>query len=213
MANFLLGKFLIIPGILIVLTFHSYIRAVTAYKLGDKSQKMQGNLTMDPFAHIDIIGFIMLVLAGFGWGKDAQVNKYAFKNAKKDNIKVTLAGLFSFLFVAIIAALLYMFCFVMSIKYNNEVMQIITLIVSGIMTVAINLFVFNLIPMPGLDMFRLLEDLKPAVAYKILGFVSQYQMIILLAIIFLAGKILAIPNLIIMGIIMKIAGAIFGIIF
>ncbi|MGL5617073.1 MAG: site-2 protease family protein [Sarcina sp.] len=204
MANYLLRMFLVIPGILIVLTFHSYIRARVAYALGDKSQKMQGNLSLDPFAHIDILGFVMLVIAGFGWGKDAQVNKYAFKNAKKDNIKVTLAGLFSFLIVAIVAGIIFGGCLLLDIKYNNDIIQIIMLVFQMTMTVAVNLFVFNLIPMPGLDMFRLLEDLKPQVAYKILGFVSQYQLLILIAIILLARSILTIPNMIVLTIIQKI---------
>lgn len=211
MSSFLLRKLLIIPGILIVFTFHSYIRALVAYKLGDKSQKAQGNLSLDPFVHIDILGFIMIVLAGFGWGKDTDVNKYAFKNAKKDNLKVTFAGLSSFLIVAVISAVLAMLFFLLSMNYNSVILQIIFEIFMATMGVAINLFVFNLIPMPGLDMFRILEDTKPKTAYKILSFVSQYQMLILLAIILLASRILIYPNIIVQTIVLKIASAIFGI--
>ncbi|MFR5264356.1 site-2 protease family protein [Clostridium sp.] len=211
MSNFLLEKFLIIPGILIVFTFHSFIRALIAYKLGDKSQKMQGNLSLDPFVHIDIIGFIMIVLAGFGWGKDAEINKYAFKNSKKDNLKVSLAGLFSFLIVAIVAAIITILCINLEFSFNNTIMQIITTIFLLTMQVAINLFVFNLIPMPGLDMFRILEDVKPKWAYNILNFVSQYQLLILLAIILLASRVLSYPNMIVQSFVIKIASSIFGI--
>lgn len=211
MSSFLLDKFLIIPGILIVFTFHSYIRALIAYKLGDKSQKMQGNLSLDPFVHIDIIGFIMIVLAGFGWGKDTEVNKYAFKDSKKDNLKVSLAGLFSFLIVAIVAAIITIVCIYLGAVFNNAIMQIITTIFLETMEVAVNLFVFNLIPMPGLDMFRILEDVKPKWAYSILNFVSQYQILILLAIILLAGRVLSYPNMIVRNFVVRIASAIFGI--
>lgn len=211
MSNFLLEKFLIIPGILIVFTFHSFIRALIAYKLGDKSQKMQGNLSLDPFVHIDIIGFIMIVLAGFGWGKDAEINKYAFKNSKKDNLKVSLAGLFSFLIVAIVATIITILCINLEFSFNNTIMQIITTIFLLTMQVAINLFVFNLIPMPGLDMFRILEDVKPKWAYNILNFVSQYQLLILLAIILLANRVLSYPNMIVQSFVIKIASSIFGI--
>ena len=79
------------------------------------------------------------------------------------------------------------------------------------MQVAINLFVFNLIPMPGLDMFRILEDVKPKWAYNILNFVSQYQLLILLAIILLASRVLSYPNMIVQSFVIKIASSIFGI--
>lgn len=192
-------------------TFHSYIRALIAYKLGDKSQKIQGNLSLDPFVHIDIIGFIMIVLAGFGWGKDAEINKYAFKNSKKDNLKVSLAGLFSFLIVAIVAVVITMICMYLGVVFNNVIMQIITTIFAETMGVAINLFVFNLIPMPGLDMFRILEDVKPKWAYNILNFVSQYQLLILFAIILLANRVLSYPNMVVQSFVIRIAYAIFGI--
>lgn len=203
----LLNMFLSIPAILIAFTVKEYVRARVAYKLGDKAQKLQGRLTLDPLAHIDIYGFILIVVTGFGWSKPAQVNKYAFKNQKKDSIKVTLAAMFSQLIVAFIAALVSAFLMAFAVETNNtgEIMQIITAVCWAIFTINTGLFVFNLIPIPGLEMFNLLVDLKPAIAYKIAEFTGRYNIFILLGIILFGSRLLSLPANIISGFINNLA--------
>ena len=212
MGGYLLQKFLVIPGILLAFTAKEYIRAVVAYKLGDKAQKLQGRMTLDPFAHIDIIGFVLIILTGFGWSKPSQINRYAFKKPKEDSIKVSLAAFSSYLVIAFIATLLaYIVLF--TIGTSSDVGSLLFLVLKVTAGVNISLFAFNFIPMPGLEMHTLLVEFAPSTAYKISAFTAQYQLFILLGIVFLAQYILAVPvGLVTFGI-EKIALLILGIFF
>mgnify|MGYP000180570928 CR=1 FL=1 len=75
-----------IPAILIAFTVQGYAKALVADKLGDKTPRFQGRLTLNPAAHIDLIGFIMILLAGFGWTKPLNTNPSAYKRRYKDAI-------------------------------------------------------------------------------------------------------------------------------
>ncbi|MGL5823086.1 MAG: site-2 protease family protein [Sarcina sp.] len=192
MGDFLLGKFLMIPGILILFTVKEYVRSLVAYKLGDKSQKLQGRLTLDPFAHVDFIGFIMIVLVGFGWSKPPQINRNAFKNPKKDSLKVTIAAFASYLVIALIALFIYVILIATNVL-SGALGFIVTQIFFSTALVCISLFVFNLIPMPGLEMFYIIAELNPSLAYRLMAFTAQYQLIILLVIVVAADFILTYP--------------------
>ena len=69
----ILNLLLTIPGVLIALTFHEFAHAFAANKLGDETPKLQGRLNLNPLSHIDPVGFIFLIVAGFGWGKPVQI--------------------------------------------------------------------------------------------------------------------------------------------
>ena len=86
------GTLVMLPGLILALTFHEYAHAKTADKLGDPTPESQGRLTLNPLAHMDVAGTICLLFAGFGWGKPVQVNGSYFRNPAKDNMKVALAG-------------------------------------------------------------------------------------------------------------------------
>lgn len=197
-----------IPGILIGLTFHEYAHALVADKLGDKTPKFQGRLTLNPLAHIDIIGFLMILIIGFGWAKPVETNPSAFKHYYKDDLKVSLAGplanlITAFLF-AIITAILYKFSAINSSAVGTILIQILYI------TVQLNcmLFVLNLIPIPGLDGFHILRDLFPKTFYNISDFMYRYQLIILIAFILFLGKIIMIPSLYLYNLFMNIASLI-----
>lgn len=197
-----------IPGILIGLTFHEYAHALVADKLGDKTPKFQGRLTLNPLAHIDIIGFLMILIIGFGWAKPVETNPSAFKHYYKDDLKVSLAGPFAnlitaFLF-AIITAILYKFSAINSSAVGTILIQILYI------TVQLNcmLFVLNLIPIPGLDGFHILRDLFPKTFYNISDFMYRYQLIILIVFILFLGKIIMIPSLYLYNLFMNIASLI-----
>ncbi|MGL4763250.1 MAG: site-2 protease family protein [Sarcina sp.] len=192
MGDYLLQKFLMVPAILIAFTAKEYIRAVVAYKLGDKAQKLQGRMTLDPFAHIDIIGFVLIIFTGFGWSKPSQINRYAFKKPKEDSIKVSLAAFSSYLVVAFVATLLA-YIVTLTIGVGSTAGSILFLVLKVTAGVNISLFAFNFIPMPGLEMHTLLMELAPSTAYKISAFTAQYQLFILFGIVFLAQYILAVP--------------------
>ncbi len=166
----ILNKVLIIPGILIGLTFHEYAHAFVADRLGDKTPKFQGRLTLNPFAHIDIIGFIMILLVGFGWAKPVETNPSAYRNRNRADLKVSIAGPIANLIVAFVlgflAVLLYKF-----VSYNSSnyvsVSNIIIIVLMQAVSINCMLFVFNLIPLPGLDGFHILRDIFPSIYYKV----------------------------------------------
>lgn len=213
MNNWLLDTILIIPAILIGFTFHEYAHAVVADKLGDKTPKFQGRLTLNPFVHIDIVGFIMILVMHFGWAKPVETNPSAFKNRYKDDLKVSIAGPIANLIVAFFGAILM----VILAKYGRisligmpTLYGILATIISYIISINCMLFVFNLIPIPGLDGFHILRDLFPSAYYKISDAVYRYQLIILLLFVAtpLSSYIVGIPSNFLYNIFISIARSI-----
>lgn len=198
MENVILEKILIIPAILIGLTFHEFAHGYAADKLGDKTPKFQGRLTLNPFVHIDILGFIMILLIGFGWAKPIETNPSAYKNYYKDDLIVSLAGPFANLVVAFLGAVL-MIVFLNTGFFNMAGManlaNIIYKVILAIITINCMLFVFNLLPLPGLDGFHALRDLFPSFFYKLSPSIYKYQLLILVIFIAtpLAGIIVGKP--------------------
>ena len=86
--DYLLNIILMIPGMLIAFTFHEYAHAFVADKLGDKTPRFQGRLTLNPLVHIDPMGFLAVIIFRFGWAKPVQTNPSAYKNYYKDDLKV-----------------------------------------------------------------------------------------------------------------------------
>lgn len=84
-----------LPAVIIGLTVHELAHAYTAYKLGDMTAKNDGRLTLNPLKHIDPLGFILIVIAGFGWAKPVSFNPDNLKNKHRDEILISLAGPFS----------------------------------------------------------------------------------------------------------------------
>lgn len=179
----ILSKILIIPAILVGLTVHEFAHAYVADKLGDKTPKFQGRLTLNPFSHIDIIGFVMILLIGFGWAKPVQINPSALKRGYKDEIKVSVAGVTANVITAFLFALLTAFLLKLNLVNFGDITSlggIIGLILNYIVRINCMLAIFNLMPIPGLDGFNILRDLWPKTFYKISDVIYRYQMIILL---------------------------------
>lgn len=150
----------LIPGIIIGFAFHEFAHAKTAVRFGDDTPRLQGRTTLNPLVHIDIIGFIMIVIAGFGWAKPVQVNPLNFRNRTRDNILVSLAGP--------LMNLLLVFCFlcVMKLTYfmpvtilDSSYYPIIMNIFDHAVWINIVLLVFNLLPVPPLDGAQILFSL------------------------------------------------------
>ncbi|HHQ4329149.1 site-2 protease family protein [Clostridium perfringens] len=201
--QFLLDAFLSIPAILIAFSVKEYTRAKMADKLGDKSPRFKGELTLDPLKHVDIAGALMMAFFGFGWSKSVEINKYAFKNPKKDALKVNIAAWLSNLVVAIIGVILTSL-YLRFFGLRGDLSQIIFLILQYIIILNVNFFVFNILPLPGLDCFRILEDLKPQLFYKLSEIVYQYYYPILIVIILLGRYVLAIPSQLVMAFVYSI---------
>ena len=147
-----IDKLLILPGIIIGVTLHEAGHAYTSYWLGDPTPKAQGRLSLSPFAHMDPLGFIFLLIAGFGWGKPVEINPYYYKNKRRDELIVSLAGVTVNLIIAVVFALITR-GLVNLYGYNNEktFLYYIALITTYVVLINLVLMVFNLIPCPPLD--------------------------------------------------------------
>ncbi len=153
-----------VPVILLSLTVHEYFHGWTANKLGDPTAKLQGRLTLNPIAHLDILGTILMFLVGFGWAKPVPINARNFKDPKKDTILVAIAGPLSNLVMAIGAGLLLRYIIPRMTGGQIEtggIDSIVTIILILTLLYGIALAVFNMIPIPPLDGSRVLYGLLP----------------------------------------------------
>lgn len=162
----LIGLLLSAPGVLIAITFHEFAHGYAAYLLGDDTAKREGRLSLNPFAHLDPIGTLMLLVAGFGWGKPVHVNprNYTRKmSMEKGEAIVSLAGPLMNFILAIIFTLIYcaIFKFASLSFMTSNVGTIVLLLISSTISVNIGLGVFNLIPLPPLDGSKILMHFLP----------------------------------------------------
>ncbi|MCL2209621.1 MAG: site-2 protease family protein [Treponema sp.] len=145
---------LLLPGILLGLTVHEFCHAFCAWKLGDNTAYEQGRLTLNPIKHIDIIGFIFIVVAGFGWAKPVQFNPENLRNLRRDKALIAAAGpLSNFILGAILALFVKAVLFYYS---NNEaspgvLIEHLFYILYYAASINFGLFIFNLLPIPPLD--------------------------------------------------------------
>lgn len=169
-----------LPAVVIALSFHEFAHAFVAYKCGDSTAKYMGRLTLNPVKHIDPIGFVSMLLLGFGWAKPVPVNPNNYKGNKRlCDIMVSLAGVAMNLLIAIVAMFL-MYFLVLVVKLDNTV--IITLLYYMVV-LNLGLLVFNLIPIPPLDGSHIAEDLlSPVIGEAPFIWLRRYGMFVLLAV-------------------------------
>lgn len=212
MRDQLLQILLIIPGILIGLTFHEYAHAFVADRLGDKTPRFQGRLTLNPFVHIDPIGFIMIMIFKFGWAKPVQTNPNAFKNYYKDDLKVSIAGPLANLIVAFLSGIVLALYIKIAngMNINSPLGDIINQMLDSAVYMNCMLFVLNLIPIPGFDGFHVLRDLFPKFFYNIADSLYRYQFIIMIVFLVspLASFVIGAPTIFIQDLIYNIVSRI-----
>ena len=173
-----------LPAILIGLTVHEWAHAYAAYRLGDPTARNLGRMTLNPLAHVDIFGFLMLILVGFGWAKPVPVNPRNFKNYKRDDIIVSLAGIFTNLVVAF----LFSFVYVAGIlKWGLGTNEAFSTIIGSVITINLALALFNLIPIYPLDGSHVAESLLMRKIPRVFLFLRQYGQYILLVLLFLGA--------------------------
>ena len=160
-GEWIMSELMLLPGIIIGLTFHEAAHGYVSYWLGDPTPKIQGRLTLNPLKHIEPVGFVALLIAGFGWGNPVQINPMYYKNRRRDEILVNLAGVTMNLIIAIIAALMIRFSLDhMSVEfYYNGIGGIIVEILLYVFMINIVLMVFNLLRVPPLDGFGLVTQI------------------------------------------------------
>lgn len=180
--NIILTKILTLPGIIIGLSFHEFAHAWVSDRLGDPTPRRQGRVTINPFAHIDWIGFLCLLLVGFGWGKPVQIDPRYYKNRRRDEFLVAIAGVTMNLIIAVILAIpaRYMMAHVSG---ASDLVYNIFLIIYYAITINVVLMIFNLIPCPPLDGWNIITQIFKLDRYDWWYKVYQYGTYILLALI------------------------------
>jgi Zn-dependent protease len=133
------------PAILIALTVHELAHGWTAKKLGDDTAARMGRLTLNPLAHLDLFGTIMLLFGPFGWAKPVPVNPFKLRNPKKDMIWVSLAGPLSNIILGYVVAVLYRLFFYGHVAGASKAFFAYLILIN------IGLSFFNLLPFPPLD--------------------------------------------------------------
>ncbi len=177
-TNALLSLVLTLPAVLIAITFHEFAHAFAADKLGDDTPRRQGRLTLNPLAHLDPVGSLMLVFAGFGWGKPVEINPSNFKRTismSKGEAIVAIAGPLMNLLLAIIFTFLYFIIVKFATAFClTQVGLIILTLIQTTIIINIGLGVFNLIPLPPLDGSKVLKHFLP---YKVKDLFERYSQV------------------------------------
>jgi Zn-dependent protease len=160
-----------ILALVIALTFHEAAHAYMALVLGDDTPKLMGRLSLNPLAHLDLWGSIMMLLVGFGWGKPVMVNPRHFENPKLDNLTVSLAGPVANFLLAAIFGLVLRFIPMPSFLQNG--LQIFVFF-------NLTLMIFNLLPIPPLDGSKILGLFVSDTTYIYLQQIGFYILIALI---------------------------------
>jgi len=159
-----------LAALILAIDVHEYAHAWAAEHLGDPTPRLMGRLTLNPLAHLDPIGTVMLILVHFGWGKPVQFDPYNLRNPRRDSALISLAGPTSNILFAILFSILlrvFPFIFILElVKFN------------------ILLAVFNLVPIHPLDGFKIVEGILPPQQAHEWHELERYGMIFLIFLLF-----------------------------
>jgi Zn-dependent protease len=164
----------VVITLIIAFTIHEFAHAYVAYKFGDETAKRQGRLTLSPLSHLDPFGTLLIFIAGFGWARPVPVNRYFFKRPRLAGVLVSVAGPVSNLVLAFVGTAIWYILLAtnalvaLPINYVNSLEDFFNIFVS----LNVMLFIFNLLPFPPLDGYRIIEDLSPT---HIRAKMTQYE--------------------------------------
>jgi Zn-dependent protease len=164
-------------GLVTGITVHEASHATSAYLLGDDTAYRDGRVTLNPASHLDLLGSLMLLMAGFGWGKPTPVVPSKLRGGVFGPVAVALAGPVSNLLIVAVCAALYLLP-----PFRDEGGYLFILVFMGAFTNAL-LFVFNLIPIPPLDGSKVIFPFLPRFLDGFVMFMNQYGPMILLGLI------------------------------
>jgi Zn-dependent protease len=178
-----IGMFL---AFLVAITVHECAHAWAADRLGDPTAKLMGRLTLNPLAHLDFFGTLMLLFAPFGWAKPVQVDAFNLRNPRRDGAIISLAGPAANLILALLLAIfMQILLHTLLISILNTLPGLIIYTFFRLLILLnVNLAIFNLVPIHPLDGFAVVEGLLPEQYAKQWKDLRPYGMIFLLFLVF-----------------------------
>ena len=188
--------------LLLAISAHEAAHAWMSYKFGDDTARLLGRITLNPVAHTDPIGTLLIPIVGFifgaiggplasvpllGWGKPTPVNPLRWHNKDLANIMVSLAGIMANLLIAIIAFVIFKALLMTRVidPYSVSLHDPVTLFLVYLLMMNVSLAVFNLLPFPPLDGSKILYSILPASAQPVLEMLEQYGFLILILVLYM----------------------------
>lgn len=183
MVETIITKLLTLPGIILGLSLHEFAHAWMSDRLGDPTPRRQGRLTVNPLAHIDPLGFVALLLVGFGWGRPVMIDAGYYKKRRRDEFLVAIAGVTMNLIVAVLLSFPAKALMNMYYSSGSALVENIFYIVYYAVSINVCLMVFNLIPCPPLDGWNIVTQIFRLDRYRWWYKVYQYGQWILIILI------------------------------
>lgn len=168
-----LAFLILMAGLVISITVHEFAHAFSADKLGDPTPRSQGRVTLNPLAHLDPFGTILLIITGFGWGRPVEFDPYNLRDLRRDVLIIAAAGPISNILLATLVALL------------TPILPFSPIVWNFLISINITLAAFNLLPIHPLDGGKIFSSLLPRhLAYEYDAIFERYGFIILLLLVF-----------------------------
>jgi Zn-dependent protease len=174
-------------ALVIAFSIHEFAHAYTADKFGDPTPRSMGRVTLNPRVHLDILGTLLIFLIGFGWAKRVLINRANFKKPRLMGIIVSAVGPISNLLIAFIGLLIiYLLSYYHVVDGTSVgVQKAISLFFNKLIILNLVLFLFNLLPLPPLDGYRIVQDLLPLEQRVKLQQYEQWAIYLFLLMVFL----------------------------
>ena len=185
--------------LLLAISAHEAAHAWMSYKFGDDTARLLGRITLNPVAHTDPIGTLLIPIAGFffgamgggvfpliGWGKPTPVNPLRWRNKDVANVMVSIAGILANLLIALIAFTIFKFLLMSGLVdvMSDSTQEPVILLLSNLLIMNVSLAVFNLLPFPPLDGSKVLETFLPASMQGVMDVLEQYGYLLLILLIY-----------------------------
>src|SRR5678816_56877 len=187
--------------LLLAISAHEAAHAWMSYKFGDDTARLLGRITLNPAAHTDPVGTLLIPIVGFvygamtgggrfpliGWGKPTPVNPLRWRDKDLANVMVSIAGILANLLIALIAFIIFKFLLISGwiLAMSDSTQEPVILFLDNLLIMNISLAVFNLLPFPPLDGSKVLETFLPASMQPALEFLEQYGYWLLILLIYM----------------------------
>ncbi|HEX8772172.1 MAG TPA: site-2 protease family protein [Pyrinomonadaceae bacterium] len=186
--------------LIFAISAHEAAHAWMSYKFGDDTARLLGRVTLNPLAHTDPIGTLLIPIAGFvlghmggaaaaipliGWGKPTPVNPLRWRNKDLANVMVSAAGIMANLTIAIVTLIIIKILQYTGVPISDTMLQPVNMFLGFSLLMNVSLAVFNLLPFPPLDGSKILETFLPASFRPMLSVMEQYGFLILMGLMYI----------------------------